>query len=57
MPAGRECAHPPRRCQAGEAWRIRPEDIEQTCLHVQDGGTTVPLPVSETFGQALVGRR
>lgn len=31
----------------------RPDDIQQTYLHVQDGGTTVPLPVSETFWQEL----
>jgi mannose-6-phosphate isomerase-like protein (cupin superfamily) len=31
----------------------RPEDIQQTYLHVQDGGTTLPMPVSETFWQEL----
>ena len=30
-----------------------PEDIQQTYLHVQDGGATVPLPVSATFWQDL----
>lgn len=30
-----------------------PEDIQQTYLHVQDGGTTSPLPVSATFWQDL----
>lgn len=32
-----------------------PEDIQQTYLHVQDGGTTLPLPVSATFWQDLGG--
>ena len=30
-----------------------PEDIQQTYLHVQDGGRTLPLPVTETFWQEL----
>ena len=30
-----------------------PEDIQQTYLHVQDGGTTLPLPVSAGFWQEL----
>lgn len=28
-------------------------DIQQTYLHVQDGGTTLPWPVTETFWQEL----
>lgn len=32
-----------------------PEDIQQTYLHVQDGGTTLPLPVSANFWQDLGG--
>ena len=35
------------------AHQTRPEDIQQTYLHVQDGGATVPLPVSATFWQEL----
>ncbi len=35
------------------AHQTRPEDIQQTYLHVRDGGTTLPLPVSETFWQEL----
>ncbi len=35
------------------ARQTRPEDIQQTYLHVQDGGTTLPLPVSATFWQDL----
>jgi mannose-6-phosphate isomerase-like protein (cupin superfamily) len=33
--------------------QTRPDDIQQTYLHVQDGGATLPLPVSETFWQEL----
>jgi mannose-6-phosphate isomerase-like protein (cupin superfamily) len=29
------------------------EDIQHTYLHVQDGGVTLPMPVSETFWQEL----
>lgn len=35
--------------------QTRPDDIQQTYLHVQDGGTTLPLPVSATFWQDLGG--
>lgn len=35
------------------ARQTQPEDIQQTYLHVQDGGTTLPIPVSETFWQEL----
>ncbi len=35
------------------ARQTRPEDIQQTYLHVLDGGTTLPIPVLETFWQEL----
>ena len=37
------------------AHQTRTEDIQQTYLHVQDGGATLPLPVTETFWQELAG--